>query len=41
MAKYAGVDISYCNGSVDYKTLKKAKIDGGTVKFAMLRTSYG
>lgn len=41
MAKYMGVDLSYCNGGVDYKTLKKAKIDGGTVKFAMLRTSIG
>lgn len=41
MAKYMGVDLSYCNGGVDYKSLKKAKIDGGAVKFAMLRTSYG
>ena len=28
MAKYMGVDLSYCNGGVDYKSLKKAKIDG-------------
>jgi GH25 family lysozyme M1 (1,4-beta-N-acetylmuramidase) len=41
MTKYMGVDLSYCNGGVDYKSLKKAKIDGGAVKFAMLRTSYG
>lgn len=41
MAKYMGVDLSYCNGGVDYKSLKKAKIDGGAVKFAMFRTSYG
>lgn len=41
MAKYMGVDVSYCNGSIDYKALKAAKIDGGAVKFAMLRTSIG
>ena len=41
MAKYMGVDVSYCNGGIDYKALKAAKIDGGAVKFAMLRTSIG
>ncbi len=41
MAKYMGVDLSYCNTNVDYKKLKAGKIDGGAVKFAMLRTSYG
>ena len=41
MAKYMGVDLSYHNTAVDYKKLKAGKIDGGKVKFAMLRTSYG
>ena len=41
MAKYMGVDLSYCNANVDYKKLKAGKIDGGAVKFAMLRTSIG
>lgn len=41
MAEYAGIDISRWNTLIDYPTLKKAKIDGKTVKFAMLRFSYG
>lgn len=41
MVKYMGVDLSYCNTAIDYKKLKSGKIDGGKVKFAMLRTSYG
>lgn len=41
--KFAGVDISKHQpvGSIDYKALKQAKIKGYTVKFAMLRFSYG
>ena len=41
--KYAGVDMSYCQPTncIDYKALKQAKIKGYTVKFAMLRFSYG
>ncbi|MGN0686662.1 MAG: GH25 family lysozyme [Oscillospiraceae bacterium] len=41
MAKYMGVDLSFNNTAVDYKRLKAATIDGGKVKFAMLRTAYG
>lgn len=41
MPKYAGVDISRWNTNIDYVALKKAKIEGRTVKFAMLRFSYG
>lgn len=41
MAKYIGVDVSCWNGSIDYKALSSAKIDGGAVKFAMLHTSIG
>lgn len=41
MAQYAGVDLSFWNDKVDYKALKAGKIGGKTMKFAMLRTSYG
>lgn len=41
MPKYAGVDISCWNTDIDYAALKKAKIEGRTVKFAMIRFSYG
>lgn len=41
MAKYAGVDISYCQPDVDYSALKSGKILGYPVKFAMIRAAYG
>ena len=41
MAEYAGVDISRWNTAVDYPALKNAQLKGKTVKFAMLRFSYG
>ena len=41
MAKYAGIDLSRWNGSVDFKKLKSGKILGSPVKFVMLRLSYG
>ena len=41
MAKYAGVDISYCQPNVDYAALKSGKILGYPVKFAMIRAAYG
>ncbi len=39
--KYAGVDLSYANASVDYKALKAGSILGYPVKFAMLRLGHG
>ncbi len=41
MPKYAGVDISRWNTDIDYPALKKARLGGYAVKFAMLRFSYG
>jgi len=39
--KYAGVDLSYVQTNVDYKTLSKATIQGKPLKFAMLRIGHG
>lgn len=41
MKKYAGVDISYCQTSVDYKALAAGTILGSKVKFVMIRAAYG
>ena len=41
MAKYAGIDISYCQPDVDYSALKSGKILGYPVKFVMVRAAYG
>ncbi|MDE7195370.1 MAG: hypothetical protein K2O14_15580 [Oscillospiraceae bacterium] len=41
MVTYAGVDLSYANGKVDYKALNAGTVNGHRVKFAMLRLGHG
>lgn len=41
MAKYAGIDISYCQPNVDYAAVKAGKMGTLAIKYVMVRAAYG